>query len=183
MQSDSDIADYTVRVAQKWQVGQKDKNNGAVLFVFIEDRKMFIQVGYGLEGTLPDALAKRIIDDEIKPRFKQGDYTGGLAAGVDAMIKATQGEYKGSGRTVQERQSGGGGRNRMPGGFILLIFLAFFILPLIFGRRRGRFYRSGGPIWVSSGWGGGGSGWSGGSSGGFSSGGGSFGGGGAGGSW
>src|SRR5512135_2889675 len=58
MQSDSSIEDYTVRVAQSWRVGQKGKDNGAVLFVFVQDRKMFIQVGYGLEGALPDALAK-----------------------------------------------------------------------------------------------------------------------------
>src|SRR5690242_10862937 len=81
MESDSSIEDYTVRVAQAWRVGQKAKNNGAILFVFIQDRKMFLQVGYGLEGALPDALAKRIIEDEIKPRFKAGDYAGGLSAG------------------------------------------------------------------------------------------------------
>src|SRR3954452_15237344 len=60
MQSDSSIEDYTVRVARAWKVGQKEKNNGAILFVFTEDRKMFIQVGYGLEGALPDVIGKRI---------------------------------------------------------------------------------------------------------------------------
>src|ERR1039457_6508526 len=64
MQSDSSIEDYTVRVAQSWGIGRKEKNNGAVLFVFVQDHKMFIQVGYGLEGALPDALAKRIIENE-----------------------------------------------------------------------------------------------------------------------
>src|SRR5208283_2228805 len=64
MESDSSIEDYTVRVAQSWGVGQKGKNNGAVLFVFVQDHKMYIQVGYGLEGALPDALAKRIIENE-----------------------------------------------------------------------------------------------------------------------
>src|ERR1039457_5655105 len=63
-ESDSSIEDYTVRVAQSWGVGQKGKDNGAVLFVFVQDHKMFIQVGYGLEGALPDALAKRIIENE-----------------------------------------------------------------------------------------------------------------------
>src|ERR1700728_1965131 len=86
MQSDSSIEDYTVRVAESWKVGQKLKNNGAVLFVFVQDHKMFLQVGYGLEGALPDALAKRIIDTEITPRFKQGDYDAGLTAGVNAII-------------------------------------------------------------------------------------------------
>src|SRR5437016_7845307 len=65
MQTDSSIEDYTVRVAQSWKVGQKGKDNGAVLFVFVQDRKMYLQVGYGLEGALPDALAKRIIENEI----------------------------------------------------------------------------------------------------------------------
>ena len=62
MQSDSSIEDYTVRVARSWQAGQKDKNNGAVLFVFAQDHKMFLEVGYGLEAVLPDGLCKRIID-------------------------------------------------------------------------------------------------------------------------
>src|ERR1043166_3165654 len=66
MQSDSSIEDYTVRVAQSWGVGQKGKNNGAVLFVFIQDRKMYLQVGYGLEGAIPDAVAKSIIEQKIK---------------------------------------------------------------------------------------------------------------------
>ena len=86
MQSASSIEDYTVRVAQSWKVGQKAKDNGAVLFVFIQDRKMYIQVGYGLEGALPDALAKQIIENEIKPGFRSGDYEAGLNAGVTAML-------------------------------------------------------------------------------------------------
>ena len=102
MESDSSIEDYTVRVAQAWQVGQKDKKNGAVLFVFVQDRKMFIQVGYGLEGALPDATCKRIIEDEIKPHFRNNDFDGGLSAGVAAILAATRGEYKGTGRTAVE---------------------------------------------------------------------------------
>src|SRR5579871_6742556 len=76
MDSDSSVEDYTVRVAQSWGVGQQGKNNGAVLFVFLQDHKMYIQVGYGLEGALPDALAKRIIENEIKPHFSVGDFDG-----------------------------------------------------------------------------------------------------------
>lgn len=185
MQSDSSIEDYTQRIAQNWSVGQKKENNGAVLFVFIEDRKMFIQVGYGLEGALPDAIAKRIVEDEIKPFFKKSDYAGGLSAGVDAILKAIQGEYKGSGQTAGKRDSGGS----FPKAVIILLVFAFILFSLIrkiahhgtmySGRGRGS-YRSS-PVF----WGGGGGGWGGGSSGGggFSGGGGSFGGGGAGGSW
>jgi uncharacterized protein len=105
MQSDSAIEDYTVRVARSWEVGQKNKNNGAVLFVFVQDHKLFLQVGYGLEGVLPDALCKRIIDEQIAPRFKAGDYDGGLTAGVQAILAATKGEYKGTGTTVAEHLS------------------------------------------------------------------------------
>src|SRR5881398_3431647 len=102
MQSDSDIADYTQRVAQAWGVGQKERRNGVVLFVFIQDRKMFIQVGYGLEGSLPDITAFDITEYRIKPRFKSGDYEGGLAAGIDSIFQAIRGEYKGTGKTVRE---------------------------------------------------------------------------------
>jgi uncharacterized protein len=102
MQTDSSIEDYAVRVYRAWGVGQKDKNNGAVLLVFVQEHKMRIATGYGLEGALPDALCKRILDDEITPRFKQGDYDGGLSAGVTAMIAAAKGEYKGTGRTVAD---------------------------------------------------------------------------------
>src|SRR5262249_37842989 len=74
MQSDSDIADYTQRVAQAWGVGQKECRNGVVLFVFLQDRKMIVQVGYGLEGALPDATAFNITEYQMKPRFITGDY-------------------------------------------------------------------------------------------------------------
>src|ERR1039457_1815903 len=90
METDSSIEDYTIRVAQSWGVGQKGKNNGAVLFVFVQDHKMFIQVGYGLEGALPDALAKRIIENELKPNFRNGNFDAGLRAGVTAILQATK---------------------------------------------------------------------------------------------
>jgi uncharacterized protein len=182
MQSDSDIADYTRRVAQAWGVGQKDRRNGAVLFVFPQDRKMFIQVGYGLEGALPDATAFDITEYHVKPHFRSNDYEGGLAEGIDLIQKAIRGEYKGSGRTVRER-----GSHNNSGGFWFLIFVVIVLGTLIFrrGRRAGYRYSSfGGPFiggWSSGsggGWSSGGGGFSG-----FSGGGGSFGGGGAGSSW
>ncbi|MBX7157605.1 MAG: TPM domain-containing protein [Verrucomicrobiae bacterium] len=94
MQTESSIEDYTLRVAEKWGVGQKGKDNGAVLFVFIQDRKMFLQVGYGLEEKIPDALAKQIIEYQIKPAFKNGDYDLGLKSGVDAICEAINGNYQ-----------------------------------------------------------------------------------------
>jgi uncharacterized protein len=188
MQSDSSVQDYTVRVAQAWAVGQKGKNNGAVLFVFVQDREMYLQVGYGLEGAIPDATAKTIIEQEIKPRFRAGDFDGGLRAGVNAILEAARGEYKGTGRTVAERGRGGRG-----GGLPFLLLIVVLVIFIAAARRsQGTVYRRSGRSgwsgwpggWGGGGWGGGGGGgWSGGSSGGFSSGGGSFGGGGAGGRW
>jgi uncharacterized protein len=182
MQSDSDMADYTQRVAQAWGVGQKERRNGVVLFVFIQDRKMFIQVGYGLEGALPDATAFDITERHIKPLFRSGNYEAGLATGIDLICKAIRGEYKGSGKTVAERHSGGGFSGVLP--FIIFVIVLIIISRVI--RRLGGYgysSRGGGPIFIPSGggWssgGGGGGGFSG-----FSGGGGSFGGGGAGSSW
>jgi uncharacterized protein len=176
MQSDSSIEDYTQRIAQAWGVGQKDRRNGAVLFVFVQDRKMYIQVGYGLEGGLPDITAFDITEYQIKPRFRANDYEGGLAAGIDSIIKAIRGEYKGSGKTVRERAGTSSGK--FPFSFLLFLFVAiiFFIVPR-FSRKRGyRYSGFGGPF--IGGWSSGGGGFSG-----FSGGGGSFGGGGAGSSW
>ena len=181
MQSDSSIEDYTQRIAQAWGVGQKERRNGAVLFVFIQDRKMFIQVGYGLEGALPDITAFDITEYHIKPHFRNGDYEGGLATGIDLICKAILGEYKGSGKTVAEQRGNGGAPS-------LLFFIIFVIVLIVISRVMRRFggygYSSGrgGPIFFPTG---GGGGWSsgGGGSSGFSGGGGSFGGGGAGSSW
>lgn len=184
MESASDIFDYTQRVAQAWGVGQKDRRNGAVLFVFVENRKMYIQVGYGLEGGLPDATAKDITEHVIKPRFKNGDYAGGLEAGINAIIQATRGEYKGSGQTVLERRRPTSRSGSGPLTFIIFLIIVLVVIRL--GRRRGGYgYTGFGGPFVTSGWGGG---WSsssssGGGFSGFSGGGGSFGGGGAGSSW
>ena len=104
METDSDIADYTRRIAQAWGVGQKDRRNGAVLFVFVQDRKMFIQVGYGLEGALPDATAFDITEFRIKPHFRSNDYDGGLTTGVESILEAIRGEYQGTGKTVADRR-------------------------------------------------------------------------------
>lgn len=184
MQSDSSIEDYTVRVARGWQVGLKDKNNGAVLFVFVQDHKMFLQVGYGLEGVLPDALCKQIISDQIAPHFKSGDFDGGMVSGVQSILAATRGEYKGTGRTVADSR-GYSSSARIAGNIVPLLFFGLFFFVFVMaifgsGRRRGGFFYTGGG-W-GGGWSSGGSSWGGGG-GGFSGGGGSFGGGGAGGSW
>src|SRR5438477_9354659 len=157
MQSDSSIEDYTQRVAQTWGVGQKEKRNGAVLFVFVQDHKMFIQVGYGLEGALPDATTFDITEYQIKPHFRSNDYEGGLAEGIDSIFKAIRGEYKGSGKTALERR-----RNTPAPSF--LFFLIFVVVLMIISRMMRRLggytysSRRSGPIFLPIG--GGGGGWS-----------------------
>lgn len=189
------MEDFTVRAAEKWKAGQAKTDNGAVLFVFVDDRKLRIEVGYGLEGKIPDAIAKQIIDDEIVPRFRDGDYPAGIEAGANALMAAAKGEYQGSGSTVAERS--GRKRSDLSGCVIPALFIFFFVvLPFLAqqGRRKKRRTFGGSGWWTGTGgggfggWssgGGGGGGWSGGGGGGggFSGGGGSFGGGGASGSW
>ena len=176
--ADAAVEDYTVRVAQHWGVGRQDRKNGVVLFLFQASHDIRIVTGYGLEGALPDALCKRIIENEIVPRFRAGDFDAGLTAGVHALMAATKGEYKGTGRTHKSTDTGGN--------TVLVLFVFGLIALSLFRqafRRHVVYGRSGRrSIW----WGGGPSGgWGGGSSGGgsFSGGGGSFGGGGAGGKW
>src|SRR5437660_2060577 len=183
MQSDSDVADYTQRVAQAWGVGQKGRRNGVVLFVFIQDRKTSIQVGYGLEGALPDITAFDIRQNRINPHFRNNDYEGGLAEGIDSIFKAIRGEYKGTGKTVLERRA----NTPVPSFLFFIIFVVVLMIISRMMRRLGGYTyssRRSGPIFLPMG--GGGGGWSSGGGGGlsgFSGGGGSFGGGGSSGSW
>ena len=184
METNSSVEDYTVRVAQSWKAGQAGRNNGAVLFVFRDDHQLYLQVGYGLEAVLTDAIASRIIENELKPAFRAGDYDGGLRSAVNAMIAAAKGEYKGTGRTRAESRS----NNGLPPGAIVALIILFVVISIIRSRQRGASYSGrrssglGGIFW-GGGSGGGWSGGGGGGGGGFSGGGGSFGGGGAGGKW
>jgi uncharacterized protein len=186
MQSDSSVEDYAQRIAQSWKVGQKDTRNGIVLLVFVDDRKISIQVGYGLEGALPDATTYDIRANQITPHFRNNDYQGGLAAGIDSIGQAIRGEYKGSGRTVREGERK---QNSPIPIFIFLIIFVFLAIRIARTNRRGgyRYSGFGGPF--IGGWSGGsgGGGWSSGGGGGgfsgFSGGGGSFGGGGSSGGW
>ncbi len=90
---DYDINEYALELGRKWGVGTS-KNTGIMIVVGLGDRKISLQSGYGLEGALPDVYTKRIIENDIKPYFKAGDYYGGLASGTDAIISYTKGEYK-----------------------------------------------------------------------------------------
>jgi uncharacterized protein len=134
-----EISQYALRVAEKWKLGQKEKDNGVVLLVSINDRKMRIEVGHGLEGPLPDAICNRIIRNEMAPSFRRGDYDTGVSAATDAILQTIKGEYKGDPSPI--RSSRGGGRF----GTLLIIFLIFTLFRL-FANRGGR---SGG--WTSGG--------------------------------
>ncbi len=87
-----DIAQYSIRVVDQWKVGREKIDDGLLVLVAKDDRKLRIEVGYGLEGAIPDLIAKRVINEVISPRFKQGDYFGGLDAGVNALIGLVDGE-------------------------------------------------------------------------------------------
>jgi uncharacterized protein len=123
-----DINDYGVQLLRKWGIGQKDKNNGVLVLVAIGDRKMSIQTGYGAEGSLPDIVTQDIIQNDLKPHFKQGDYYGGLDAGTNSIIKAMKGEYKAA---KKQKQSSSG-----PAGFIFIVIIVV-ILILVFRNRGG----------------------------------------------
>lgn len=187
----SEISDLSFQIGQKWGVGQKGKDNGIVV-VFKpkagnEKGQVFVAVGYGLEGVIPDAIANRsVVDYEMIPRFKQNDIYGGLSAGTKVLMSLASGEYTADAyqKKASEKKSGGGG--------FFIVILIIIILISLFRGGKGRHYNSGGlPFLLAMGLMGGSRG--GGSYGGFSGGGGGggfggfggggFGGGGAGGSW
>jgi uncharacterized protein len=175
-----EVSDMALKIGRSWGVGGKEYNNGVVFLVAINDRRMNISTGYGVEGALPDITAKHIIEEVVTPNFKQKNYYRGIDEGTDAIIKAVKGEYKAPPK-------------KKNGGSPLVGFLIFVTIILIFifsgaGRqgqyvsRRGSRGFMGPMFFPGGGWGGGSSGSSGGGGfGGF--GGGSFGGGGASGGW
>lgn len=175
------IEDYANRLFRHWQLGQKDKDNGALLLVAPQERKVRIEVGYGLEGALTDALSKVIITTAVAPQFQKGNFAGGIDAGVDAMLSILTGDAEEWHRRAEVREDDTTSVDPVIAFVILLIL--FFLISRMMGAGRARGVRRGrrGPwIVTTGGWPGGG-GWSGG--GGFSGGGGSSGGGGASGSW
>ena len=127
------IEQYAIRVAEAWKLGRQKVDDGAILIVALDDRKLRIEVGYGLEGALPDATANRIIDEDIVPQFRRGDYYGGIATGVDRMLRVIEGEPL----PEPELRSPSQG---VPGLFTLLPFLFIFALVggSIFRRMFGR---------------------------------------------
>jgi len=195
-----DIADIGYRLGRFWQIGQKGKDNGAILIVAPSERKVRIEVGRGLEPQLTDAMSKLIIENAILPAFRRGDFAGGVKAGVRDIRDVLLGDAE----AVKERARSGKSRSAPSGGTMALTLLVFFIVlallivwaqslqtahPARAGRDR-RLARDRSARYAGSSWGSGASSWGwssgGGSSdggGGFSGGGGDFGGGGASGSW
>jgi uncharacterized protein len=133
------LEDYTVRTAQAWRAGRGKLDNGVVLFVFVNDRKVRLEVGYGLEGALPDITAHRIIDEQITPRFRAGDYAGGVDAAVTAIIAATKGEYKGEPKPATGTDDGSGGISTWE-----IIFIVIVLIIAIRSRGRGIYVGGGG---------------------------------------
>jgi uncharacterized protein len=189
------IEDFGYQLGRHWAIGQKDKNNGVLLIVVPSERKVRIEVGYGLEGTLTDAVTRLIIENAIVPRFRANDYPGGIARGVDDIISVLSGdaaEWKARAAKRPDRLPGGGSI------FIIALIAVIFMMVYVIaadilggqrnGRRRGSSGSdstsgsSSGSSWSSDSSGGSFSG-GGSSGGGFSGGGGSFGGGGSSGSW
>lgn len=175
---DADIADFGYQLGRYWGIGQKDKNTGALLIVARDDRKLRIEVGYGLEDRLTDAQSSVIINQVITPAFKTGNFSKGISDGVAAMLVVLGGNPLDEPSTVYEPRGDEGDDflSRHPGVFVFLVML--FILTVFVGQMLGILPSGGG-----GGRGRSGGGFGGGGGGGFSGGGGSFGGGGSSGGW
>jgi len=149
-----DIFDYSMKVADRWKLGKKDTDQGLLMVVAVNDRKMYILTGYGLEGTIPDAVAKRIISDDITPRFKQGDYAGGITAGINRIeerLTTDPAILKQADANRVNTNANSNAQSNQEGG-IPLIFLGFFgfvagmILTSILGRFFGSIATAGGIV-------------------------------------
>ena len=181
-----EIDEYGYQLGRAWGIGQKGTNNGAILLIAPAQRKLRIEVGYGLEGVLTDAVSSRIIRQAIVPRFKAGDIAGGVAAGADQLIALLQLPPEEQAAFAAQAKAASADQGDSPG-WGALVWLIIIIVWIIIASRRGSRGRRSGPVilWgpgIGGNWSGGGGG-GGGGFGGFSGGGGSFGGGGASGDW
>ena len=133
------LEEMGAQAIREWGVGQAKKDNGVILFVFTDDHKMRIEVGYGLEGSLTDAKSKLITSTIMKPRLQSGDYSGALEHGVEAIMNTIGGEsYKGSGHTVAEANAAA--TTNIPAAVpVIFVFglFAFVVFAVVFGRKRG----------------------------------------------
>lgn len=134
-----EIEQFSIRVAEAWKIGRKGTDDGLILVIAKDDRRLRVEVGYGLEGAIPDAIAKRVISEQITPKFKTGDYYGGISAGVDQLIKLVEGEKLPPPSGSPPAQGSGGGKgdfNYFDLLFYGVIFLTFAgpIMRSILGR-------------------------------------------------
>ena len=183
-----DIEDYGYQLGRAWGIGQKGQNNGALFIVAPSDHKVRIEVGYGLEPILTDALSSVILQTQVLPKLRAGDVNGGVTDGTDAIIAQLSADQADAQANVAKATQAARPHGGLPFGAIFGLIIFFIVLSSIF-----RGHRGGGMGWLlplmilnsgsRGGWGGGGDGGGFGGGGGFSGGGGSFGGGGASGSW
>ena len=126
-----EIADVAVEVGRKWEIGTGENDNGILILISYEDRRMFIATGYGLEGAVPDIVAAGIVETDIAPLFREGDYYGGIRAGIEALQKHIGGEY-----TAERYNSGSSGDFGFGQFIFFLVFIGFDFLVAIFGRSK-----------------------------------------------
>jgi uncharacterized protein len=128
-----DLFDYTMRLSEGWGIGQKGKNNGVLIYVALDERKIRINVGYGLEATITDAQSKRIIENILKPAFRQNQYYYGLNLAIEEMIALAKGEYKEDGTAKSKSNNYG----------LLIFILILLIIFIISSKDGGKNYGSG----------------------------------------
>lgn len=184
-----EIADYSVQLFNQWKIGQASKNNGILILVAVEDHKVWITTGYGIEGVLPDALCRRVIEQDIVPAFRRGDYYAGLEEGTHSIMSIVKGEFTADDYLKTKK------KKSVFFPFLMFLFIIFIVVASQFGRTKRYARKNNLAFWAAwallnaassrsrGSWGNfsGGGGFGGGGFGGF--GGGSSGGGGAGGSW
>jgi uncharacterized protein len=145
-----EIEQFGIRVADAWKLGRKGVDDGAIFIVAKDDKRMRIEVGYGLEGALPDITAKRIIAEIVTPHFRQGDFEGGVEAGVDRMIAVVDGEPL---PAPDRKWEGGGGLTHLLPILLIAVFIASGVLRALFGRLFGSLATgglAGGLAWLLS---------------------------------
>lgn len=175
------LEDFSMRVAEAWKVGQKGKDNGLILLVAVKERAIRIEVGYGLEGVLPDGKCGTIIRQVIVPEFRGGNYYAGISNAFQTMAQVIGGDSSQIQQLENQDKSSGQSGRGFSCAFLFFILIMIIILKAISPCRAFRSFTSSGGGWTSRG--GGGGFFSGGGGGGFSGGGGGFGGGGASGGW
>ncbi len=130
LESDS-VEDFSLKVAETWQIGRKGKDNGLLLLIARDERKIRIEVGYGLEGSLTDLVAGRIIRDVITPQFRKGNFDQGVINGTSSMMAAVKGEF-----IAEQARASGEGSKSDPGGLIVPLLVGLFFVGRIFGRQK-----------------------------------------------